>query len=109
MKRTFLGLIEESIRNNWNFRALTDYGGETIYYKDIAFSIAKLHTYFETAGVQKGDKIAICGKNSSNWALAFFGTLSYGAVVVSILHEFDNASVEFIVDHSDAKVFFVDN
>ena len=108
MERTFLGLIEESIRKNWNFRALTDYEGETIYYKDIAFSIAKLHTYFKTAGVKKGDKIAICGKNSSNWALAFFGTLSYGAVVVSILHEFDKGSVQFIVDHSDAKVFFVD-
>ncbi len=108
MERTFLGLIEESIRKNWNFRALTDYEGETIYYKDIAFSIAKLHTYFGAAGVKKGDKIAICGKNSSNWALAFFGTLSYGAVVVSILHEFDKGSVEFIVDHSDAKVFFVD-
>ena len=59
--------------------------------------------------IQKGDKIAICGKNSSHWAVAFFGTLSYGAVAVSILHEFDKSSVEYIVDHSDAKVFFVDN
>lgn len=108
MERTFLGLIEESIRKNWNFPALTDYEGETIYYKDIGFSIAKLHAYFKTAGVKKGDKIALCGKNSSNWALAFFATLSYGAVAVSILHEFDKGSVEYIVDHSDAKVFFVD-
>lgn len=108
MKHTFLGLIEDSIRKNWKLPALTDYEGGTIYYKDFAFHIAKLHAYFRAGGVQKGDKIAICGKNSSHWAVAFFGTLSYGAVAVSILHEFDKSSVEYIVDHSDAKVFFVD-
>ncbi len=108
MKHTFLGLIEDSIRKNWKLPALTDYEGETIYYKDFAFHIAKLHAYFRAGGVQKGDKIAICGKNSSHWAVAFFGTLSYGAVAVSILHEFDKSSVEYIVNHSDAKVFFVD-
>ena len=109
MEFTFLGLIEHSIRKNWSLPALTDFEGETIYYKDFALQIAKLHAYFEAGGVQKGDKIAICGKNSSHWAIAFFGTLSYGAVAVSILHEFDKKSIEYIVDHSDAKVFFVDN
>ncbi len=108
MKHTFLGLIEDSIRKNWKLPALTDFEGETIRYKDFAFHIAKLHAYFKAGGVKKGDKIAICGKNSSHWAVAFFGTLSYGAVAVSILHEFDKSSVEYIVDHSDAKVFFVD-
>lgn len=108
MENTFLGLIEQSIRKNWNLPALTDYQSETIYYKDLALSIAKLHAYYKAGGVKKGDKIAICGRNSANWALAFFGTLSYGAVVVSVLHEFDKASVEYIVDHSDAKVFFAD-
>ena len=108
MKHTFLGLIEQSIRKNWNLPALTDFEGETIYYKDFALQIAKLHAYFKAGGVEKGDKIAICGRNSSHWAIAFFGTLSYGAVAVSILHEFDKGSVEYIVDHSDAKVFFVD-
>lgn len=108
MKHTFLGLIEQSIRKNWTLPALTDYEGETIYYKDFALHIARLHAYFKAGGVQKGDKIAICGRNSSHWAIAFFGTLSYGAVAVSILHEFDKGSVEYIVDHSDAKVFFVD-
>ena len=108
MKHTFLGLIEDSIRKNWKLPALTDFEGETIRYKDFAFNIAKLHAYFKAGGVEKGDKIAICGKNSSHWAVAFFGTLSYGAVAVSILHEFDKSSVEYIVDHSDAKVFFVD-
>ena len=108
MENTFLGLIEQSIRKNWKLPALTDHQGETIYYKDLASNIVKLHAYFKAGGVEKGDKIAICGRNSSNWAIAFFGTLSYGAVVVSILHEFDKGSVEYIVDHSDAKVFFAD-
>lgn len=108
MEATFLGLIEHSIRKNWELPALTDYEGETLYYKDFARQIAKLHAYFEAGGVQKGDKIAICGRNSTNWAVAFFGTLSYGAVAVSILHEFDKSSVEYIVNHSEAKVFFVD-
>ena len=108
MEHKFLGVLEQSIRMNWELPALTDYEGETIYYKDFAKSIAKLHAYFKAGGVKKGDKIALCGRNSSNWAIAFFGTLSYGAVVVSILHEFDKGSVEYIVDHSDAKVFFAD-
>ncbi len=108
MEYTFLGLIEQSIRKNWKLPALTDFEGETIYYKDLASNMVKIHAYFKAAGIQKGDKIAICGRNSSNWAITFFGTLSYGAVVVSILHEFDKASIEYIVHHSDAKVFFAD-
>jgi long-chain acyl-CoA synthetase len=108
MEYTFLGLIEQSIRKNWKLPALTDFEGETIYYKDLASNMVKIHAYFKATGIQKGDKIAICGRNSSNWAIAFFATLSYGAVVVSILHEFDKASIEYIVHHSDAKVFFAD-
>ncbi len=109
MENRFLGMLEQSLRENWNLPAMTDYQAETVYYKDFAKSIAKLHAYFRAGGVKKGDKIAICGRNSSNWAIAFFGTLSYGAVAVSILHEFDRGSVEYIVDHSDAKVFFTDS
>ena len=108
MEHKFLGVLEQSIRKNWELPALTDYQGETVYYKNFAKNIAKLHAYFKAGGVKKGDKVALCGRNSSNWAIAFFGTLSYGAVVVSILHEFDKSSVEYIVDHSDAKVFFAD-
>ncbi len=109
MKNSFINELEQSIRNNWELPALTDYQGETIYYKDFAKHIAKLHAYFRASGLKKGDKIALCGRNSSNWAIAFFGTMSYGAVVVSILHEFDKASIEYIVDHSDAKLFFTDS
>ena len=105
---SFLGLIEQSFRNNWNARAMTDFEGKTFYYRDFAREIDQLHEYFNAAGIQRGDKISICGKNSARWAIVFFATLSYGAVAVSILHEFDNESVQFIVDHSDSKIFFVD-
>jgi long-chain acyl-CoA synthetase len=105
---SFLGLIEQSFRNNWDAPAMTDFEGRTFYYKDFAREIDQLHEYFNAAGIKRGDKISICGKNSARWAIVFFATLSYGAVAVSILHEFDNESVQFIVDHSDSKMFFVD-
>ncbi|WP_298646900.1 AMP-binding protein [uncultured Proteiniphilum sp.] len=107
-QNTFLGLIEQSIRIHWEMPAMTDFQGKTFYYKDFAREIDRLHDYFKTAGIQRGDKISVCGKNSARWAISFFGILSYGAVAVSILHEFDKTSVQFIVDHSDSKMFFVD-
>lgn len=107
-QNTFLSLIEQSIRNHWEMPAMTDFQGKTFYYKDFAYEIDRLHDYFKAAGIQRGDKISICGKNSARWAIAFFASLSYGAVVVSILHEFDKASVQFIVDHSDSKMLFAD-
>lgn len=107
-QNTFLGLIEQSIRNHWEMPAMTDFQGNTFLYKDMAREIDQLHHFFEKAGVKRGDKVALCGRNSTNWALAFFATLSYGAVAVSILHEFDKGSVQFIVDHSDSTTFFVD-
>ena len=107
-QNSFLGLIEKSIRNHWDLPVMTDFQGNTFYYKDFALEIDKLHEFFSSAGIQRGDKISICGKNSANWAIAFFATLSYGAVAVSILHEFDKGRVQYIVDHSDSKMFFVD-
>ena len=107
-QNSFLGLIEQSIRNHWDLPAMTNFQGNTFYYKDFALEIDKLHEFFITAGIQRGDKISICGKNSANWAIVFFATLSFGAVAVSILHEFDKESVQYIVDHSDSKMFFVD-
>ncbi|MDD5346602.1 MAG: AMP-binding protein, partial [Proteiniphilum sp.] len=95
-------------RTHWEMPAMTDFQGKTYSYKDFAREIDQLHDYFRAAGVERGDKIALCGKNSANWAIAFFATLSYGAVAVSILHEFDKESVKFIVDHSDSKLFFSD-
>lgn len=107
-QNSFFGLIEQSVRTHWEMPAMTDFQGKTYLYKDFAREIDQLHDYFRAAGVERGDKIALCGKNSANWAIAFFATLSYGAVAVSILHEFDKESVKFIMDHSDSKLFFSD-
>lgn len=107
-QNSFLGLIEQSIRNHWDMPSMTDFQGNTLYYKDFALEIDKLHEFFKSANIQRGDKISICGKNSANWAITFFAALSYGAVAVSILHEFDKESVQYIVDHSDSKMFLVD-
>lgn len=107
MEQSFIAYIENSIKNNWNLDALTDYQGATLQYKDVARKIEKLHILFELSGVQKGDKIAICGRNSSHWGVAFLATLTYGAVAVPILHEFKADNVHNIVNHSESKLLFV--
>lgn len=104
----FLSLIKDGICDNWDRPALTDYNGETYLYKDFAKKIAQLHILFEDMGVQKGDKIAICGRNSSNWTVAFFASLTYGAVITTILHDFSGESIHTLVNHSEAKVLFAD-
>ena len=103
---SFNALIEQSIIKNWDLDALTDYKGTTLQYHDVARKIEKLHIMFENGGVKRGDKIALCGRNSANWAVAFFATLTYGAVAVPILHEFTADQVHNIVNHSDAKILF---
>lgn len=104
---SFNSYIEKSIIKNWDLDALTDYKGVTLQYKDVARKIEKLHIIFENSGVQKGDKIALCGRNSANWAVAFLATLTYGAVAVPILHEFTGEQIHNIVNHSEAKLLFV--
>ena len=100
-------LIEKSIVSNWEKDALTDFKGATLQYHDVARKIEKLHIIFESSGVQKGDKFALCGRNSSSWAVAFLATLTYGAVAVPILHEFTADQIHNIVNHSEAKLLFV--
>jgi long-chain acyl-CoA synthetase len=107
MEQRFLPLIEESIKQNWELPALSDYNGSTYTYGDFGRKIAELHMLFEIIGIEKGDRIAICGRNMSNWAVTFFATLSYGAVATTILHDFSADSIHTIVNHSDAKVLFV--
>ena len=102
----FNTLIEKSIKENWNKDALTDYKGVTLQYHDVARKIEKLHIMFESSGVKKGDKIALCGRNSAGWASAFLATLTYGAVAVPILHEFTADQIHNIVNHSEAKLLF---
>lgn len=92
---------------NWDRDALTDYKGITLQYKDVARKIEKLHIMFENSGVQKGDKIAICGRNSASWAVAFLATLTYGAVAVPVQHEFTPDQIYNVVNHSEAKLLFV--
>jgi long-chain acyl-CoA synthetase len=104
---SFNARIEESIKNFWDYDALTDYKGATLQYQDVARKIEKLHILFENSGVQKGDKIALCGRNMSNWAVAFLATLTYGAVAVPVLHEFTADQIHHIVNHSEAKLLFV--
>lgn len=107
MEHSFNACIEESVKKYWNYDALTDYKGATLQYQDVARKIEKLHILFEEGGVQKGDKIALCGRNMSNWAVAFLATLTYGAVAVPILHEFTAEQVHNIVNHSEAKLLFI--
>ena len=99
--------LYQAITRNWNADALTDYQGATLQYHDVARKIEKIHILFENCGVGKGDKIAICGRNSANWAVTFLATLTYGAVVVPILHEFNAEQVHNIVNHSESKLLFV--
>ena len=105
--KSFNSYIEKSIKENWDRDALTDYKGATLQYHDVARKIEKLHILFENSGVVKGDKIAICGRNSAPWAAAFFSILTYGAVSVPILHEFNAEQIHNIVNHSGAKILFV--
>lgn len=100
-------MIEDSFRKNWDCPALSDYKGITLYYRDVARRIEKLHIIFKICGIQKGDKIAICARNQANWGVVFLACLTYGAVPVPILHEFKPGNIEFIVNHSDAKALFV--
>lgn len=104
MDEKFLHIIEKGIRENWNRPALTNLGGKSYLYSEFAEEIAKLHILFHAIGLQKGDKVAICDKNSAHWPIAFFATMTYGAVITSILHEFGGESIEYIVNHSESKL-----
>ena len=104
---SFNAYIQKAVVENWDYDALTDYQGITLQFHDVARKIEKLHILFEHAGIQQGDKIAICGRNSAHWAVAYLATLTYGAVVVPILHEFNAEQIHNIVNHSESKLLFV--
>lgn len=105
--QSFNSYIENSIKDNWDRDALTDYKGATLQYHDVARKIAKLHILFRHSGLQPGDKVALCGRNSSAWAAAFLATITYGAVAVPIQHEFTPDMVYNIVNHSESRLLFV--
>ena len=101
-------LLERSFKKNWERPALSNYHGVTLTYEAVAKRIEHLHITFEKCGLQKGDKVAICSRNQANWGVCFLAALTYGAVPVPILHEFKPGNIHYLVNHSDAKVFFVD-
>ena len=104
---SFNAYIQRAIVNYWDQDALTDYQGITLQFHDVARKIEKLHILFENSDVKQGDKIAICGRNSAHWAVAFIATLTYGAVAVPILHEFNGEQIQNIVNHSESKLLFI--
>ena len=101
-------LVEKSIRENWERDALSNYQGTTLKYKDVAQRIKYLHIAFERCGLKKGDKVALCSRNQANWGVCFLASLTYGAVPVPILHEFKAENIHYLVNHSEARVLFVD-
>lgn len=107
LEQSFIALIEQSIKTNWYLNALTDYKGITLQYRDVARKIEKIHILLENAGIEKGDKIAICGRNSAHWTVTYLAVITYGAVVVPILHEFKADQVHNIVNYSEARLLFV--
>lgn len=107
LEQSFIALIEQSIKTNWYLNALTDYKGITLQYRDVARKIEKIHILLENAGIEKGDIIAICGRNSAHWTVTYLAVITYGAVVVPILHEFKADQVHNIVNHSEARLLFV--
>lgn len=108
MKESFNSNIAKSISSNWHDPALSDLTGGTYTYGETAINIAKIHLYFKATGLKPGDKVALCGKNSSAWALGFLATVTYGAVIVPILNEFKPDNITHLVNHSDSVLFFVD-
>lgn len=104
---SFNACIEDSIKSYWQLDALTDYKGATLQYQDVARKIEKLHILFENSGIKRGDRIALCGRNMSHWAVAFLATLTYGAVAVPVLHEFTAEQIHNTVNHSEARLLFV--
>lgn len=107
MENSFIKYIEKSIKTNWEQPALSDYKASAATYKDVARKIEKLHILFESCNIEKGDKIALCSRNSSHWGTAFLAILTYGAVPVTILHDFKPDNIQHIVNHSESKLFFV--
>ena len=102
-------IFQESFQKNWDRPAISNYQGITLHYRDVARRIEKMHIMFEECGLQKGDKVAICSRNQANWAVAFLSTMTYGAVPVPLLHEFKSSNIHHLVNHSEAKILFVDD
>jgi long-chain acyl-CoA synthetase len=102
-------IYQEAFKKHWERPAISNYQGVTLKYGDVARRMAKLHIMFEECGLQKGDKVALCSRNQANWAVAFLASMTYGAVPVPLLHEFKSSNIHHLVNHSEAKILFVDD
>ena len=102
-------IFEAAFRKHWDRPAISNYQGVTLHYRDVARRIEKLHIMFEECGLKKGDKVALCSRNQANWAVAFLASMTYGAVPVPLLHEFKSSNIHHLVNHSEAKILFVDD
>ena len=102
-------IFQESFKKNWDRPAISNYQGVTLHYRDVARRVAKMHIMFEECGLERGDKVALCSRNQANWAVAFLSALTYGAVPVPLLHEFKSSNIHHLVNHSEAKILFVDD
>ena len=102
-------IYQEAFKKNWDRPAISNYQGVTLHYRDVAERIEKMHIMFSECGLQKGDKVAICSRNQANWAVSFFSAMTYGAVPVPLLHEFKSSNIHHLVNHSEAKILFVDD
>ena len=100
-------LLEKSFKENWERNALSNYHGTTLKYREVAERVRYLHIAFEQCGLNKGDKVALCSRNQANWGVCFLAAMTYGAVPVPILHEFKPENIHHLVNHSEARVFFV--
>lgn len=107
MEKSFLALLEYSIKTHWDLPSLTDYNGISYTYRDVARKVEKLRLLFEQYGIQKGDKIALCSRNNSHWGIAFIASLAYGAIVIPILHEFKPDNIHHIINHSQTRLLFI--
>ena len=101
-------IFESAFKKNWVRPAISNYQGETLHFRDVARRMEKLHIMFEECGLQKRDKVAICSRNQANWAVSFLATMTYGAIPVPLLHEFKSANIHHLVNHSEARILFVD-
>ena len=102
-------IYQEAFKKHWDRPAISKYQGITLHYRDVAERIAKMHIMYEECGLQRGDKVAICSRNQANWAVAFLSAMTYGAVPVPLLHEFKSSNIHHLVNHSEAKILFVDD
>ena len=109
IRERLIGYFEQSIKQNWDIEALSNYKEKGYSYKEIAAKILKFHMFFKGIGIKEGDKIALVGRNSANWCITYLATVSYGAVIVPILPDFKPDDLTNLINHSDSCFLYLDD